>query len=198
MSLSIARAWPSKFCAPAQRAFQQARSAHTKRTIQVQLKDDVPGLGMFGSVQTVSPGRMRNLLYPLGKADYILRGVGPRLLLRPENSTSESDNGRTDLAKLTERLLALPPLIFRRRVRTRAATSTLKPIYGSVTTTEISQYISEHFKFLLAPPDAILMLPAVGNIRPTKLKALGTYEVEVLLRDGQTVTITVQVDEQVD
>jgi len=141
---------------------------------------------------------MRNFLYPLGKADYILRGVGPRLLLRPENKSSESDNGRSDLAKLTERLLVLPPLIFRRRVRMRAATPTLKPIYGSVTTNEITQYISEHFKFLLAPPDAILMFPVVGNIRPTKLKALGSYEVEVLLRDGQTVTITVQVDEQVD
>ncbi|KAG8846598.1 hypothetical protein FRB96_001942 [Tulasnella sp. 330] len=58
----------------------QRRHKHVHRTIQIQLKADIPGLGKYGTIQKVGPGRMRNSLYPQGLANYVVKGAAPKLL----------------------------------------------------------------------------------------------------------------------
>lgn len=100
-----------------------------------------------GSLQAVKPGRMRNQLKPQGLAEYVVRGVGPALLSRPElvgpshwrlylngsspvsmtqnidyTTLSEYEGKKPqipaiDLEALRQKLAALPPLVFRRRAR---------------------------------------------------------------------------------
>lgn len=67
-------------------------------------------------------------------------------------------------------------------------------IYGSVTLAEITSRINAECGSPLVPPDAIVSLASRGAEKRTKLKALGTYGVEVLLRTGDVVDVEVRVE----
>ncbi|KAJ1962832.1 hypothetical protein IWQ62_003402 [Dispira parvispora] len=54
------------------------RVLYSTRRLPVTLLNNQPGLGKAGEVVYVKPGHMRNVLYPKGMADYVLRYNGPR------------------------------------------------------------------------------------------------------------------------
>ncbi|KAJ1654742.1 hypothetical protein IWQ61_005387 [Dispira simplex] len=54
------------------------RVLYSTRRLPITLLNDQPGLGKAGEVVYVKPGYMRNVLYPKGVADYVLRYNGPR------------------------------------------------------------------------------------------------------------------------
>lgn len=187
-----------------------ARNAHRHRTIDVQLTADVPGLGAFGSVQTVNPGRMRNQLFPSGLATYIRRGAAPKLLERPRDP-----NGpvvpEIDFAELELSLRELPELVFRRRVMRkvvsaegptssgtqlgnspagRGDSAKSRVIYGSVAPGDVVQRLSDSHHITLLPPNALLEF----NDGSIKFKSTGKHGVTVILRNGVKVPLTVAVE----
>ncbi|QRV94967.1 ribosomal protein L9, N-terminal domain [Ceratobasidium sp. AG-Ba] len=184
------------------------RNASRHRTIQVQLTADVPGLGAFGTVQTVNPGRMRNQLFPLGQAAYIPRGATPKLLERPRDP-----NGPVvpdiDFTELELSLRELPELVFRRKIR-RTAPDNADPssilagqtqprtnpsskshaIFGSVAPADVLQRLSDSHHITLVPPNALLDF----NDASAKLKSTGKHRVTVNLRNGAKIPLVVTIE----
>lgn len=175
------------------------RNAHRHRTIEVQLTADIPGLGAFGSVQTVNPGRMRNQLYPLGLATYIRRGQAPKLLERPRDPTAPLIPD-IDFAELELSLRELPDLVFRRRAMKSTGSSasqqadapSTKPraIYGSVTPADVLQRLSDSHHLTLLPPNALLEF----DNNSIKLRSTGKHRATVNLRNGVKVPLTITIE----
>ncbi|KDN44779.1 hypothetical protein RSAG8_05252, partial [Rhizoctonia solani AG-8 WAC10335] len=173
-----------------------ARHAHKHRTIEIQLTADVPGLGAFGSVQTVNPGRMRNQLYPMGLAAYIRRGAAPKLLERPRDPNAPLIPD-VDFAELELSLRELPNLVFRRRAMKNASTSqqTTAPlnsraIYGSVTPADVLQRLSDSHHLTLLPPNALLDFKDGSS----KLRSTGNHGATVNLRNGAKIPLTITIE----
>ncbi|CAE6507464.1 unnamed protein product [Rhizoctonia solani] len=173
-----------------------ARHAHKHRSIEVQLTADIPGLGAFGSVQTVNPGRMRNQLYPMGLAAYIRRGAAPKLLERPRDPNAPLIPD-IDFAELELSLRELPNLVFRRRAMKNASTSqqataplNSRAIYGSVTPADVSQRLSDSHHLTLLPPNALLEF----NDGSSKLRSTGNHGATVNLRNGAKVPLTITIE----
>ncbi|CUA67380.1 hypothetical protein RSOLAG22IIIB_03020 [Rhizoctonia solani] len=186
ISLPVPRQIPALF----------ARHVHKHRTIEVQLTADVPGLGAFGSVQTVNPGRMRNQLYPMGLAAYIRRGAAPKLLERPRDPNAPLIPD-IDFAELELSLRELPNLVFRRRAMKNASSSqqTTAPlnsraIYGSVTPADVLQRLSDSHHLTLLPPNALLEF----NDRSSKLRSTGNHGATVNLRNGTKVPLSIAIE----
>ncbi|KAG8693821.1 hypothetical protein FRC08_008862, partial [Ceratobasidium sp. 394] len=165
---------------------------------------DVPGLGAFGSVQTVNPGRMRNQLFPSGQATYIPRGAAPRLLDRPRdpNAPVVAD---IDFAELELSLRELPDLVFRRKLRRTVPENTdpsvlvgqnqvrgglSRSIFGSVAVGDVLQRLSDSHHITLLPPNALLEF----NDGSVKFKSTGKYRATVSLRNGVQVPLTVSIE----
>ncbi|CAE6477785.1 unnamed protein product [Rhizoctonia solani] len=175
-----------------------ARYAHRHRSIEVQLTADIPGLGAFGSVQTVNPGRMRNQLYPMGLAAYIRRGATPKLLERPRDPNAPLIPD-IDFAELELSLRELPNLVFRRRAMKNASTprhaQTNAPlgsraIYGSVTQADVLQRLSDSHHLTLLPPNALLEF----NDGSSKLRSTGSHRAIINLRNGTKVPLTITIE----
>ncbi|CAE6476088.1 unnamed protein product [Rhizoctonia solani] len=157
---------------------------------------DVPGLGAFGSVQTVNPGRMRNQLYPMGLAAYIRRGAAPKLLERPRDPNAPIIPD-IDFAELELSLRELPNLVFRRRAMKNASSSqqaTAPPnsraIYGSVTPADVSQRLSDSHHLTLLPPNALLEFSDGSS----KLRSTGKHGATVNLRNGAKVPLAIIIE----
>ncbi|CAE7233542.1 unnamed protein product [Rhizoctonia solani] len=157
---------------------------------------DVPGLGAFGSVQTVNPGRMRNQLYPMGLAAYIRRGAAPKLLERPRDPNAPLIPD-IDFSELELSLRELPNLVFRRRAMRNSSTSqqanaplNSRAIYGSVTPADILQRLSDSHHLTLLPPNALLEF----NDGSSKLRSTGNHGVTVNLRNGAKVPLTITIE----
>ncbi|KAJ1302590.1 hypothetical protein OPQ81_002907 [Rhizoctonia solani] len=172
------------------------RHAHKHRTIEIQLTADVPGLGAFGSVQTVNPGRMRNQLYPMGLATYIRRGAAPKLLERPRDHNAPLIPD-VDFAELELSLRELPDLAFRRRAKKNAPTSQQtsarldsRAIYGSVTPADVLQRLSDSHHLTLLPPNALLEFHNGGS----KFRSTGKHSATVTLRNGVKVPLTIVIE----
>lgn len=105
-----------------------------------------------------------------------------------------------DLEALRLKLAALPPLIFRRKVRPKSAgVSTdprAAPIFGSVTVNDVTKLLSDEHAMSLVPPDAIVTLLGQGQAPVTKFKSLGTWDAVVRLKTGETVPLVVQIERQ--
>lgn len=56
--------------------------------------------------------------------------------------------------------------------------------------------ISDEHGMSIVPPDAIVTLMGHGHSPMTKYKALGTWDVIVTLKTGETVPLVVQVEEK--
>ncbi|KAG8714170.1 hypothetical protein FRC11_009526 [Ceratobasidium sp. 423] len=172
------------------------RHAHKHRIIEVQLTADIPGLGAFGSVQTVNPGRMRNQLYPMGLATYIRRGAAPKLLERPRDPNAPLVPD-IDFAELELSLRELPNLVFRRRAMKNASTSQLttappnsQAIYGSVAPADVLQRLSDSHHLTLLPPNALLEF----NDGSSKLRSTGKHRAIVNLRNGVKIPLTIVIE----
>jgi hypothetical protein len=97
-----------------------------------------------------------------------------------------------DIEKLRERLAALPPLIFSRRVREDALAGGMQPIYGSVSVSDVTKHLEDRHSMLLVPPDAIVAFQ--GHV--TKLRSIGQWAAEVRLKNGDVVPLIVQIVKQ--
>ncbi|KAH7338775.1 hypothetical protein B0J17DRAFT_717220 [Rhizoctonia solani] len=186
----------SSFLVPRRVPALFARHAHKHRSIEVQLTADIPGLGAFGSVQTVNPGRMRNQLYPMGLAAYIRRGAAPKLLERPRDLNTPLIPD-IDFAELESSLRELPNLVFRRRAMKNASTSqqataplNSRAIYGSVTLADVSQRLSDSHHLTLLPPNALLEF----NDGSSKLRSTGNHGATVNLRNGAKAPLTITIE----
>ncbi|KIO31757.1 hypothetical protein M407DRAFT_241679 [Tulasnella calospora MUT 4182] len=161
------------------------RSKSTHRTIQVQLTHDIEGLGQIGSVQSVNPGRMRNDLFPKGLARYVVKGAQltmplPRAAIT-SNAPTSSGSLEIDYGKIRSQISSLPTLaIPRRAVR---GTS----IFGSVTSTDLVQAFQVAHGLNLVAPHAVV------TISGGKVKRLGEYTANVVMKDGEGVDIKFKV-----
>ncbi|KAG8968440.1 hypothetical protein FRC03_007382 [Tulasnella sp. 419] len=177
------------------------RNASSQRRIPVQLKADIPGLGEYGSIKKVHPGRMRNDLFPKGLANYVLKGVEPTPLDPvPGKHAGREPSIETDFAKLRTQLKSLPPLVLHRLPATgstAAPTSQMDatPIFGSVSATDIADALKDvHGIHLVAPHATIRMMDSESSDASGKIKALGTYLVHVVLKQGGEVPLTVVIE----
>ncbi|CAE6382687.1 unnamed protein product [Rhizoctonia solani] len=193
---SMFRTSASHFLIPRQVPTLSARHAHRHRIIEVQLTADVPGLGAFGSVQAVNPGRMRNQLYPMGLATYIRRGAAPKLLERPRDPGAPLVPD-IDFAELELSLRELPNLVFRRRAMKNTSNSHQasaplgsRAIYGSVTVVDVLQRLSDSHHLTLLPPNALLEF----NDGSSKLRSTGNHGVTVNLRNGAKIPLTITIE----
>ncbi|KAG8947874.1 hypothetical protein FRC04_010232 [Tulasnella sp. 424] len=153
------------------------RNKSTHRTIQVQLTQHVEGLGEIGSVRSVNPGRMRNDLFPKGMARYVVKGA-PLTMPLPRaatSTTSTTTSSEVDYGKIRSQIASLTALALpRRAVR---GTS----IFGSVTSTDLVQAFQVAHGLNLVAPHAVV------TISGGKVKRLGEYTANVMMKDGEGV-----------
>ncbi|KAG8901633.1 hypothetical protein FRB99_005193, partial [Tulasnella sp. 403] len=164
---------------------------------------DVPGLGEFGSLQWVNPGRMRNDLFPKGLANYVVKGVPLPVLERPGqrtqlrlNPNASSDFRPVDFAKLKAKLESIPPVVIKRRAITSmpgdaSSSSTSQAIFGSVTPSDLAQALYDAHGLVLTPPNAAVSIPTLEKDETTgqkaqsgKIKTLGTFVGNAALKEG--------------
>ncbi|KAG8983439.1 hypothetical protein FRB90_006028 [Tulasnella sp. 427] len=159
------------------------RYKSTHRTIQVQLTQDIEGLGQIGSVRSVNPGRMRNDLFPKGLAKYVVKGA-PLTMPLPraaEVSSSSSAAHDVDYGKIRSQIVALPSLAIPRRTVRGSV------IFGSVTSTDLVQAFQVAHGLNLVAPHAVVTLS------DGKVKQLGEYTANIMMKDGEGVDVKFEV-----
>ncbi|KAG9022950.1 hypothetical protein FRB95_013929 [Tulasnella sp. JGI-2019a] len=196
----------------------QRRHKHVHRTIQIQLKADIPGLGKYGSIQKVGPGRMRNSLYPQGLANYVLKGVAPKLMEpRPidastlERAAEPVNTPEIDYAGLRTELEQIRRLTIHRRVIptessipssttqfshfSHLSVSQQQPIFGAATSHDVELALrsaNPHLDLRLTEAGASVHVLLPGSERAAKgwrVKTTGDFSADVTLRDGSKIPI---------
>ncbi|KZS96201.1 hypothetical protein SISNIDRAFT_341017 [Sistotremastrum niveocremeum HHB9708] len=171
--------------APVLRRYRHLK-AH--RSIQVQLLADVPGLGQTGTVQTVAPGYMRNILYPYKKARYLVQG--PKIL---DRAYSPQDTSLDELNTMAQQLINLPEIAFERPARPRpfSPTTSESLLYRPISLSDVAKHLSDAYGYTrLQPPDAVFSI--VGKPATVAgLRSTGTHAIHVTLRSGQVIPLTV-------
>ncbi|KZV96969.1 hypothetical protein EXIGLDRAFT_833240 [Exidia glandulosa HHB12029] len=170
----------------------------TYRLVRVQLTQDVDTVGTAGAIVEVKRGRMRNQLFPQGKANYITRKQGPQLLELPEI--------RPVPIATRESLASLAPIVFNARVRTLHARNA-PPIPGmtihgrGITLRDVKARLATLGYEQLEPPQAVLEWADAQSRKNGpeggRLKALGDYGVRIKLLGGDDVILSIKVEPQV-
>lgn len=97
---------------------------------------------------------------------------------------------------LRQRLAALPPLVFYRRVQKGSLPGASQPIYGSVSLSDVTKHVQDEHGLTLVPPDAIVTFKGTVIRHASKLKNIGTWAAEVKLKTGEMVPLMVQIEKQ--
>ncbi|KAI8061424.1 hypothetical protein BC940DRAFT_135459 [Gongronella butleri] len=139
-------------------------------------------------VVSVRPGLMRNVLYPSGKACYVVKGA-----VSLDSTDSNEAESATPVVDTHEQLLQqqavanqvkhmveqVQALHFK-----RAVVPGSEGIFGSVSVDDIVQALKEQ---------GVELEKATVNL-DSKIKQLGKHNVEITLADQSTVSLTVNVD----
>jgi len=173
------------------RIFVRHRHLLPHRLIKVQLLETVDGLGSFGTVQSVLPGYMRNVLFPLRKARY-LQKESPQLLT---HSDQPIPGDSLDESLLIERLKSLSEIVLERNAKkeTINPSTTRSLLYRPMTIQSLVEYLEKTHEIKgLHPPYASLSVENNGP-GPNRLASTGEYTVMVSqhfgVRRGNTVNL---------
>ncbi|KAI8990843.1 hypothetical protein BDF20DRAFT_841160 [Mycotypha africana] len=172
------------------------RQAHKKASIQVRLNDYVEGIGIKGEIVTIRPGMMRNLLYPNGKASYIVKGdTSSNVSLENESVTkaeAEEDmnaklrrmmKASAEVEEITNKLNTIQEVVF-----TRAVVPNSVHTFGSVTAEDLVSKLKEQFGLTI--DRSSIDFKSEGG----RIKSLGKHKVSVQVTGGQMIDISVIVN----
>ncbi|CAO0797208.1 unnamed protein product [Mucor circinelloides] len=152
------------------------RQAHKKANIQVKLNQFVEGVGLQDEVVTVRPGLMRNILYPSGKASYIVKQQQDEVVDNSvvdqleKNAANVEHLAQLDLKKkeLLGHLEGVRQLEFN-----RAAVPNSDHTFGSVTAEDLISKLKEEFG--LDVDKSTIEVKSEGG----RIKSLGKHQVFV-------------------
>lgn len=145
--------------------------------MKIVLRSDVPNLGHKGDLVDVADGFARNYLVPRGLAMQATRGIA-RQADAMKRSRSVKDTKEREGAEALARQLAA------RRIEIRARAGEGGRLFGSVTTTDISEALESQLHVQLDRRKLHLDEP---------IKSLGVHEIPIRLHAQVTVPITVEV-----
>ncbi|KAJ9073486.1 hypothetical protein DSO57_1016017 [Entomophthora muscae] len=182
---------------------------HKKKlpTLKVELLQTVPNLGFVGDTVLVKPGRMRNTLYPLKMAKYIIRDPVQlsrttidelqkkqeqhqklQNLFGKKISTSKSAlTGYMKLAKIHKELRGVKTIKF---IRAALPSNPGEPaaLFGSVTVEDVVRKLQELYNVTMDKE----------GIKMERIKKTGTYTIalDFSTLGSQDVTLTVEAENQ--
>ncbi|KAI5805542.1 hypothetical protein DFH27DRAFT_551656 [Peziza echinospora] len=181
---------------------QQVRGAKKlarSTTITVALLQDVPKFGRKGSILAVARGRMRNLWFPRGMAQYLPRDEQKHLkkegiVMFERDVTFRPDlelNKKVKAAEVevlpdTEALVALNIFLPPNLQFARSTIDTTNAIHGSIAPADIAAIIramaasseGDVSKVVISPENIVFTNPLEGD----KIRHLGTYPFEIRLK----------------
>ncbi|KIJ54342.1 hypothetical protein M422DRAFT_25262 [Sphaerobolus stellatus SS14] len=174
------------------------------RMVDVKLLENIPGVGMKGTIQSVAPGRMRHAFYPEKKAAYILRdGTSAPQSPRTETASQKrpSPGDTIDMVKIRSQLRDLGTLVFHRRLSASnngadASDSLSRPetIEDPITLRDVRRVLQRKL--------GLSNLPDVGEllwkdeITRQRIETFGEHPVILNCQRGDIFTINVHVQPQ--
>ncbi|KAI5451250.1 BolA domain UV induced protein Uvi31 [Naganishia albida] len=163
------------------------------RTVAVQLKQAIKGLGNTGEIVQVNPGRMRRLLFPAGQAVYlpwkrrsqVTKALESRDVTKPTTSATpepptQTPTIRLPLSYITSCLSSVPDTL---TIHSRTS-GTSTTLFGSVHTSDVERLLEE----LDVPVHELEVRWSGRDLEAGKVqsggrvKETGDYTVDILLR----------------
>ncbi|TIC08704.1 hypothetical protein E3Q15_03851 [Wallemia mellicola] len=160
-----------------------------RRKLNVNLLEDVPQLGPKSSVVSVSPGFMRNTLYPAKLASYLdfTLAVSSKLVEALHDMPINSEVLKQAQLDLLERFNTLD-IAFNRSVTLVNSSSSNQTIHGSITERDILDKLSDEFDIKLSNFNAeieIMETPLTTKRGlQTIIKNIGEYKVRIKFNKG--------------
>ncbi|ORX62093.1 hypothetical protein DM01DRAFT_1379937 [Hesseltinella vesiculosa] len=168
------------------------RYAHKKAPIQIRLNQYIEGIGLKGQVVSVRPGLMRNVLYPSGKASYIVKGESLESVIDEAEAEAMTEQQQIEIqeqqlkqqvltSELQQALSQVSSLRF-----TRAIVPGSEALFGSVSVDDILQELKDKHDIHTLEKQAI-------DVQGGKIKTLGNHTIPIHFADHTTVSISIDV-----
>lgn len=182
-------------------AAQQHRHKHQKahRMVDVKLLENIPGVGMKGSIQSVAPGRMRHVFYPQKAAAYILQDGATS---RPKPKRTNPRN--TDVVKIRSQLQSLGTIVFQRIVSASnngldaSSSSNVRNIVTPVGASDVLWYFEAKHGISLREEPVYADVQFEDNLPNDRIDTTGTFPVTLHLSTNDIFKINVVVEPKID